>query len=49
MPATASRVGRREWARRIAWLVAIWAASVATLAAVALVLKWLMRLVGMSS
>ena len=37
------------WLRRLAWLVAIWAASVAALALVALVMRWLMRAAGMHS
>ena len=49
MPAGQRRVGVREWSRRFGWLVAIWAASVAALAVVALALKAIMRLVGMSS
>jgi hypothetical protein len=49
MPAVQRRAGLREWSRRIAWLAAIWAASVAALAVVALVLKTIMRLAGMSS
>ena len=38
----------RKWWRRIAWLVAIWAASVALLAAVALVLRFVMAYVGLT-
>ncbi len=49
MPEVQRRVGLRGWGRRIAWLVAIWTASVAALAVVALALKGIMRLAGMSS
>lgn len=38
-----------DWRRRIAWLVAIWALSVGALALVALMLKTIMRFVGMSA
>lgn len=37
------------WLRRLAWLVAIWAASVAALALVALLMRWLMHAAGMHS
>ncbi len=36
------------WLRRIAWLVLIWAASVAAVAAVAAVLRVAMRSVGLA-
>lgn len=49
MAAVPSPRDARLWARRIAWLLAIWSLSVGALAVVALVLKGLMRLVGMSS
>jgi hypothetical protein len=39
----------RGWARRLGWLVVIWALSVGALALVAASLKGVMRLVGMSS
>lgn len=38
----------RKWWRRIAWLVAIWAASVVALGAVSLGLRFLMAAVGLS-
>ena len=41
--------GRGKWLRRFAWLLAIWAASVGTLFAVALVFRWLMRAVGLTA
>jgi len=28
------------WARRLAWFVALWAAGVATLGAIALLIRW---------
>lgn len=31
------------WARRIGWLVAIWALSVMTIGAVAYVLRWVLK------
>jgi hypothetical protein len=37
------------WARRIGWLVLLWTASVATLAAVAFLIRLLMNLVGMTA
>ena len=40
---------RLLWLRRIGWLVAIWAASVAALAVVALIFRVLMRLAGLTS
>jgi len=39
----------RLWVRRIAWLVAIWALSVGALALVALMIKAIMRFVGMTA
>ncbi len=38
-----------SWARRIGWLVLLWTASVATLAAVALLLRLLMKAAGMTA
>jgi hypothetical protein len=46
---TEHRDDERQWGRRIAWLVVIWTLSVAALAVVALALKGIMRLVGLSS
>jgi Protein of unknown function (DUF2474) len=37
------------WWRRIGWLIFIWALSVAVLGGVALLLKWMMRAVGLAS
>ena len=39
--------GRRKWLRRIGWLAAIWLASVTALYLLALVLRFLMRAVGL--
>src|SRR5262249_51405946 len=47
MAEAASRT--RLWLRRIAWLIALWTASVATLAAAAWLLRALMRAAGMTS
>lgn len=38
---------RREWKRRIAWLVALWLGGVFTLAAVAYVIRTIMHALGM--
>ncbi len=38
-----------QWARRIGWLVLIWAASVAALGVAAWLLRWIMRAVGFHS
>lgn len=38
----------RLWARRVAWLVALWLAGIACLAAVAAILKLFMRAAGLS-
>ncbi|BDT59822.1 hypothetical protein MasN3_33160 [Massilia varians] len=40
-------VTRREWLRRLAWLAALWLGGVFTLAAVAYVIRTLMRALGM--
>jgi len=39
---------RRQWLRRVGWLVLIWVASVAALAAVALLFRLLMTLAGLT-
>ena len=39
----------RLWARRIGWMVLIWTASVAALAIVALSIRMLMHLAGMTT
>jgi len=41
--------GRPRWLYRVAWLVAIWAASVAALAAAAWALRLLMGWAGMTA
>jgi hypothetical protein len=38
-----------SWGRRIGWLVGLWLAGVATLGLVALLLRIVMRLAGLSS
>jgi len=38
---------RREWLRRLAWLAALWAGGVFTLAAVAYVIRVFMGALGM--
>jgi hypothetical protein len=43
------RLDNQKWLKRIAWLIAIWSASVAALGVVALLLKALMTAAGMSS
>jgi hypothetical protein len=40
---------RRLWVRNIGWLVLLWTASVAVLAIVALMLRVLMNLAGMTA
>ena len=39
----------RKWLSRIGWLVLIWAASVAALAAAAGLMRWLMHAGGLTS
>jgi len=39
--------GRRKWLRRVGWLAAIWLASVTALYLLALVLRFLMKAVGL--
>jgi hypothetical protein len=40
---------RKPWGKRIAWLIGLWAASVAVLALVAYLLRWVMTAVGMTA
>lgn len=45
-----ARDGRRaSWRRRIAWLIGIWAASIAVLALVAYALRLVMNAAGMTA
>ena len=39
--------GKREWMRRLGWLAALWLGGVATLAAVAYVIRTIMHALGM--
>jgi hypothetical protein len=43
----AHKPGGREWARRLAWMAALWLGGVATLALVAFLLRLVMRAAGM--
>ena len=45
----AGRGAERTWGRRLAWLVGLWLAGVAVLGAVAMALRYIMRLAGLSS
>ncbi len=47
-PASPASPGPRHWLRRLAWLAAIWMASVATLCMAAFAFRLLMRAAGMS-
>lgn len=49
MPIHESEPSARRWSKRIGWLVAIWILSVAALGVVALSLKGVMTLVGLST
>lgn len=40
--------GPVSWWKRLAWLVLLWAASVAALAAIAWILRWFMQLAGLT-
>lgn len=46
-----AEVQRNEpnWLRRLGWMIAIWAASVAALAVVAILFRWLMSMAGMTA
>jgi hypothetical protein len=41
--------GHRLWARRLGWLILIWTASVAAVAVVAVLLRVLMNLTGLTA
>ncbi len=41
--------GKASWGERLAWLLALWVAGVASLAAVAWLLRLLMRAAGLGS
>lgn len=43
------RPGAGLWRRRLAWLLGLWLAGVLTLGLLAYGLRWLMRLVGLTS
>ena len=45
----AEKAPRGPWLRRVGWLVAIWAGSIAALTVVALLFRLLMNLAGMRS
>jgi hypothetical protein len=47
-PSVGRKRAPRRWLRRIGWMLLIWSASVAALGAVALGLRLLMRLIGMT-
>ena len=47
MAARGARPGRRGWLRRLGWMAALWAGGVATLAAVAYLLRAIMHALGM--
>jgi Protein of unknown function (DUF2474) len=44
-----TRSGHRLWARRIGWLVLIWTSSVIALAIMAVLLRTVMNLAGLST
>lgn len=46
MPATTSR---KDWLRRVSWMILIWAASVIALAVVATVVRILLNVAGMTA
>lgn len=41
--------GRKPWGKRIAWLIGLWAVSVAVLGLVAYLLRLIMEAVGMTA
>jgi len=47
-PIDEAGLSRRTWLRRVAWMLAIWAASVTALAAIAGVLRLLMNAAGLT-
>jgi hypothetical protein len=47
-PDPRDRLGKRVWMWRVAWLVGIWAASVAALAVAAWMMRAVMRFAGMA-
>lgn len=47
MAASRARPSRRDWLRRLGWMAALWAGGVATLAAVAYLLRMIMHALGM--
>jgi len=40
---------RPPWAKRLAWLIGLWLASVGALSALALVIRWIMNAVGLTT
>ena len=48
MATTESSGAHRKWLRRVAWLVGIWAVSVAALAGFSLLVRFLMAYVGLT-
>nr|WP_170017223.1 DUF2474 domain-containing protein [Starkeya sp. ORNL1] len=40
---------RADWARRLGWMVLLWTASVAVLAIVALIFRFIMNLAGITA
>lgn len=49
MTKAARTQGRKPWGKRIAWLIGLWAASVAVLGLVAYLLRLVMEAVGMTA
>lgn len=46
---SSGRPNRKLWLRRVGWLVLIWAGSIAALAVVALLFRFLMNLAGLTA